>query len=258
MFLFASGAIPRYADICEQAKNASNENCTTHNIAFVAIWHIGKFLEEHNGAVTAVATFFIAIFTVVLAVSTNKLWDEARENRKLTILSVNAAAASANASSRLAKASKRQLRAYLSVNTGIVIFQDEMKAQPFVVLPDCMNDGQTPAHEVSYNARADILPYPLPDDFNFPEKSEQAVVTSTAVVGPHRNFQLGAALDRFCDADEMNRILHGKSERLYVYGTVRYKDAFGNPRLTNFSQSYQWRSDGTPLGENTKHHNDAT
>jgi hypothetical protein len=176
----------------------------------------------------------------------------------LQIAATNAVGASANAANRLAKANERQLRAYLSVNVGTVIFQNETISQPFVVLPDCVNDGQTPAHEMSYNARANILPYPLPDDFDFPMKPEQAIITSSAVVGPHRSFQLGAALDRFCDADEVDNIRWGKYERLYVYGTVRYRDAFGEPRWTNFCQSYRWRPDGTPLGENTKQHNDAT
>jgi hypothetical protein len=37
-----------------------------------ALTAVGDFLETHNGAVTAVATIFIAIFTVVLAVVTNR------------------------------------------------------------------------------------------------------------------------------------------------------------------------------------------
>lgn len=256
--LFANGAIPTHGEICEQAKGTGRENCATYNMALFFWLQIGKFFDDHGGAVSAISTIVIAVFTWRLWYSTDKLWREAQENRSLTALSVNAAGVSANAASRLAKATERQLRAYIGVHTGVVILQDEMKAQPFVVLPDCINDGQTPAYEMSYNARVDILPYPLPDDFGFPMKPEQAAVTSTAVVGPHKPYQLGAKLDRFCDADELNRIGYGKSERLYIYGTVRYKDAFGEQRWTNFSQSYQWRSDGTPLGENTKHHNDAT
>jgi hypothetical protein len=215
-------------------------------------------LYDYRDAVTAVATIFIAFFTLTLWRSTDKLWKEAKDSRSLTLLTVNAAATSANAASRLAKATERQLRAYISVRTERVVEQNEDFGQPFVVLPDCTNDGQTPAHDVCYNARADVLPYPLPDDFDFPMKPEQAAITSTAVVGPRGSFQIGAVLDRFCDRNEIGQLIHGKTRRLYCYGTVRYRDAFGEIRHTNFCQSIQLRSDGTPLGENTKHHNDAT
>jgi hypothetical protein len=214
-------------------------------------------LYEYRDAVSAIATVLIAFFTLTLWRSTDKLWREASDARSLTLLSVNAAGTSANAASRLAKATERQLRAYISVSTGTVIFQDD-PLQPFVVLPDCINDGQTPAYAMSYNMRVDVLPYPLPDNFGFPMRQEQAVITSTAVVTPRRTFQLGASLDRFLDQDEISQIMHGKELRLYGYGTVRYSDAFGESRYTNFSQSYVWKRDGTPLGENTKHHNDAT
>lgn len=152
----------------------------------------------------------------------------------------------------------RQLRAYLCVNTDVVIFQDDTIQQRFVVLPELINAGQTPAHNVFYNGRADVLPYPLPDNFAFPMTAEQKAVTSAGQIGPGQKVKLGAAVDRLYASAEVEDIRRAVEKRLYMYGTVYYVDALGDHQTTNFCQSYRWRPDGQPLSENTRHHNDAT
>src|ERR1700730_2544039 len=47
------------------------------------IIEVGAFFEAHDGAVTAVATIFIAIFTVVLSIVTNRQARLTRESIKI-------------------------------------------------------------------------------------------------------------------------------------------------------------------------------
>lgn len=54
------------------------------------VGYVGEFLETHNGAVTAIATVFIAAFTIVLALVTNR-------QAKLTKITAEAAKLSAEA-----------------------------------------------------------------------------------------------------------------------------------------------------------------
>jgi hypothetical protein len=62
----------------------------------------------------------------------------------------------------------RQLRAYLCVNFYGAIFQNREQEFPrFEVRLQLVNVGPTPRYKVSYKARADVLPFPLPDDFSF-------------------------------------------------------------------------------------------
>ena len=44
-------------------------------MAIYWLQNASNWLESHNGAITAIATIFIAIFTTALAVSTKRLWE---------------------------------------------------------------------------------------------------------------------------------------------------------------------------------------
>src|SRR6266566_3435977 len=66
----------------------------------------------------------------------------------------------------------QQMRAYLCVIIGSGIYQDRPNKLKFEAKPTLVNAGHTPAHKVSYRAKAAILPVPLPDDFAFPLPDE--------------------------------------------------------------------------------------
>src|SRR5574337_603610 len=81
--------------------------------------------------------------------------------------------------------SAQQMRAYLSVNIGVAIYQERDKGLKFEAKPLILNTGHTPAHKVSYRAKAGILSVPLPDDFSFPLDEK---VIGAAVLGPQQHF----------------------------------------------------------------------
>lgn len=234
---------------------------------------VGKWVEVHNGFVSAAATVVIAAFTVTLWLTNRKLWKASQAQSMAMEQSINEAARSANAMQRVARsletstnaavenvaifkdARERQLRAYIAVGLLAVINQDNSTNYHFEVREWLANTGPTPAQDVSYKAHADILPFPLPDDFPFP--LPDATVNSAGTVYWQQKFTMSAFLERMLSDEEIAEIKGAVTRRLYVYGTVNYRDAFGNNRYTNFCHSIVWLKDGTPMGHNTKYHNDA-
>lgn len=57
---------PEYVKYCYE-KQGGYEECASYHIALVAFWQIGKGLNWLSPAVTAIATGFIAWFTIVLS-----------------------------------------------------------------------------------------------------------------------------------------------------------------------------------------------
>jgi hypothetical protein len=96
-----------------------------------------------------------------------------------------------------------------------------------------LNDGQTPAYQVTTCSWVDLRPFPhLPNGvFTGPMATGPI---SKSVIHPKcaiRN-KTGTAVPLTQDA--VAAIATGDSMRLYVYGHTNYKDAFGHDRLTNF------------------------
>jgi hypothetical protein len=69
------GAIPNEAQYCSENQQTKQEDCATYNIALIAFWKIGEFLEKASDAITALASVAIALFTWTLYRTTNKLWE---------------------------------------------------------------------------------------------------------------------------------------------------------------------------------------
>ncbi|SRR5579885_62145 len=70
---------PEYAKYCE-ANNSQNHYCTAYTIAV----SFGHFVEDHNGAISALATFAIAVFTLTLYITS-------REQGRLALQSIQLA-----------------------------------------------------------------------------------------------------------------------------------------------------------------------
>lgn len=151
--------------------------------------------------------------------------------------------------------SAQQMRAYLSVNIGVAIYQERDKGLKFEAKPLILNTGHTPAHKVSYRAKAGILSVPLPDDFSFPLDEK---VIGAAVLGPQQHFIINAVVDELCDDAEVDDIKKSKGKGLYMWGIVTYEDVFGGGRKTRFCHQVTWRPDGKIWGYCTTDHNDAT
>jgi hypothetical protein len=149
---------------------------------------------------------------------------------------------------------QREMRAYcVPIYVGLVHQDATFRFEPRLQL---LNTGRTPAYDVSYRANADVLPFPLPDDFDFPHPDFPA--QSNATLGTAQTFTMAAAIPNRLSDEEIETIKIGVSHRIYIWGTAFYRDAFGADRHTHFCQSIVWFADrATTTGNFTKRHNDA-
>jgi hypothetical protein len=151
-----------------------------------------------------------------------------------------------------------QMRAYLSVSIGVGLYQDRLSDIKFEVKPTLANSGHTPAHKVSYWARAAVLPVPLPEDFQFPTMESEA---QSYVLGPGQLFVINAIVDDYEPDTEVENIKHGIGKSPYIWGIVSYTDVFGDSHITKFCHSIYWvgpRENETINGYYAKKHNEAT
>jgi hypothetical protein len=131
-----------------------------------------------------------------------------------------------------------QMRAYLAVVVFQAIYQERDKQLRFEVKPLIVNTGHTPAHNVRYHAKADILPLQLPDDFDFSLTALPWVGGS--VIGAQHNAIMSAVVDRYVDDNEIASIKRGTGTALRIWGQVLYQDVFGEEHFTNFHQILNW------------------
>lgn len=243
----------------------------------------GDFLERHNGAISAISTIFVAFFTYTLWRATTRLWRSSqRQARNLEssiidagrsatameqvseALAQTAASAAENTqlvremSERQARIAALQSRAYLSVQFGTVIPQDNNTGYRFEPRMLIINNGHTPAYRVRHRIASNVLPFPsLPTDFEFP-LPETHPKASIGTLGPEQRFIIQAVVPHLCSDAEIAQIRNGIDRRIYVWGTVLYEDAFRIEHSTNFSQSIIWLTDGNLMSFNTPRHNDAS
>jgi hypothetical protein len=238
------------------------------------------FVAKNEALFNVVSTAITAIFTVVLATSTIFLWKETRDLRDFAqvqsadmkdsikeagraasamqnvAIAVDANAKASNESLLLFKAANiRQMRAYLTLGLGSVILQNSDTNYRFEVRMLLQNVGNTPAYRVRSNTFVRLLPSPLPLDFKIPDFNE--TLSGASVMGPHQNNIITGIADRIYSDDEVHEIEFGNSKHLYVYGQVKYKDAFETERETTFCQAILWLKNNTFMSLNTQDFNDA-
>lgn len=253
---------------------------------------IEGWMDEHAGTIGAVATLFVAMFTLAVWRATGRLWllaefqlaefrrslDESRRiaderGTQIGIAAVEAgraAIAMQGVAGIMAEAGQtaagmaedqrefwqRQARAYLSVTFGGMVPQHEASNTRFEPRMSLTNSGRTPAYKVQYFGNCDLLPVPLPSDFEFP-LPEVLQDGGLGTLGPRQNFIIGAAAPRLYSASEIAEIKLGVPMRLYAWGRVVYEDAFGISRFVNFCQGFFWLDNGNIMGLNTSRHNDS-
>jgi hypothetical protein len=239
-----------------------------------------KFLERHERIFNVLSTTVTALFTVILATSTVLLWKETKDLRNFAeeqsadmkasiteaaraatamqnvAASVAASAEEANQSLVVYKdANVRQMRAYLAVGLGAVIRQDPNTNYKFEVRMTLQNVGNTPAYKVVSNTHLDVLTFPLPREFEIPKFDEK--LSSPGFIGPHQSYIItGFASQIYSDAD-VHEIEFGNTKRLYIYGIVKYEDAFGVNRQLTFCQAVLFLKNNTFMSLNTPNLNDA-
>ncbi len=185
---------------------------------------------------------------------------DAKEAAEAATIGAAAAKESADATTSIAsileRNGKKQMRAYLTVITGSCFKQDREKNTRYEIRIFVKNTGFTPAHAVSCRMKADIFPYPLPEDIDL---SLPIVINETGgyIASGQNNF-FTTWLSDFIDDQTITDITNINGKALYVYGTIKYKDAFGDSHHTNFCQFALWDSGGNYSTMNAHRNNDAT
>jgi len=175
-------------------------------------------------------TFWLMIFTAVLgatAVFQLKALGRAEQiSSDAAKAAKDAAVATRDAVTLARETSQRQLRAYVSV-TGATItnFGSE---QPVQAAVDIQNTGQTPAYKMTgktlITTREFPISNPLPD---------MQVDNAAMDLGPGAVFTLRIGTARPLTAQE-NATVRAGTLAIYVYGVIRYEDAFGVHHETAF------------------------
>src|SRR6266852_2686897 len=109
----------------------------------------------------------------------------------------------------------QQMRAYICVVIGSAIYQERTKNLKFQAVPSIVNAGLTPAHKVSFQADAAILPTPLPEDFTFPLPDNPG---GTSIIGPRQNITVSPVVKDFVDDTSVEAIKSGPGKGLYTGG----------------------------------------
>lgn len=227
-----------------------------------------SLIDRHNGFFAAVAALFVAGFTGTFWRSTEKLWAASIGQGDAMERSIAEAEKSAKAMSSVAEfmaknverlketvsglnqsvdANKRIVRAYLTIGVGDFYEQDVSKNAPLQFHPVVLNTGNTPALDVIYNGRVVFRDYPPGPNFDFtmlPINEERSAITVGSRQFPPPAIPVHA--DRWFTDEEMAEAKQARTKRLYVFGTVTYKDVFGVPHYTDFCQSVTWSIQGRP------------
>jgi hypothetical protein len=161
-------------------------------------------------------------------------------------------------------------RAYLSAAFQTAIYQDADHI--FEVQTTIANRGNTPAYNVTFRATVDVVPFPIPDDFDFPLPASTAG-GSVSFIAPGLTKFITRGLAYRVPDNDIDAIKHGAPPRcLLMWGMVNYEDAFKQDRFLKFAFIVSWvdwlpgkdkDKDGNPMppkivSHDTTHHNEAS
>jgi hypothetical protein len=188
----------------------------------------------------AVFTFFLVLATIGLGIVAIVQINFLERAETISAQSAKAAKEAADAtrdSVNLAKdTAERQLRAYVYVlppPQGIPNAVADGLQRAVVAV---RNSGQTPAYQMQFRGNFGFGPYPAPTNPTFREGPYGGAM----VLNPATELTTGAVIsteEKFSQAD-LDSIVDGKTRRLYIFGSVIYKDAFGKDRVTEFCFAY--------------------
>lgn len=178
-----------------------------------ALHELVSALDAHNGIITAIATGFIAWFTLSLRQSTDKLWNAGE--RQIEIARQTALTAE--------RALTVVERAFIAISemriTTISQYYDTIivyRMDVFVV-----NSGRTPARNYICKSNLAVFDGEIPKDFRFPDRSHDDLFETGTTIGPQSrtHFRIDLFIQDAIDVYE------GRKNAL-VYGWLEYDDIF--------------------------------
>jgi hypothetical protein len=164
--------------------------------------------------------------------------------------------AAADSVATMKERTAQQMRAYVTVQVGSgATFQERNKNLYFEVRPHFLNIGATPARNVRFRARAEVLPLAALEDFKFPLDVPER---GGATLFPQQHFVASTMTDHFVPDQDVETIKATNGQGLIGWGHITYDDIFGESHETKFAILIQWMTDGSIFGHWAKNFNDAT
>lgn len=117
-----------------------------------------------------------------------------------------------------------QSRGYLTIAFESMVPQNPAAGLRFAPHMRLENRGSTPAYNIRFATSADVLPFPLADDFAFPLPAEPPYHSGT--IGPGLHKILSAVVPKQYTDTEAGQIESGSGQRIVAWGIVKYQDAF--------------------------------
>ena len=129
-----------------------------------------------------------------------------------------------------------------------------MRFEPRAII---VNRGNTPAYKVKFSVCADVVPFPLADDYPF-ELPEIPTGEAGSIIASTLNKIVSAVVPKTYSDSEAARIKAGIEARLVMWGHVTYEDAFGIARFVKFGFSYLYFEDGiNNMSDDIPRHNES-
>jgi hypothetical protein len=200
------------------------------------IWFRGLFDSE---TVIAAFTVILAISTIGLWRSTDKLWDAGERQIRLSRSTAAVQARNTRRQLKLSQsATERQLQAYLSIMKGR-IWDVEIGKKPTVKFR-IGNAGQTPAYNLWAEVSIGYATFPLPRGTRIIVQLQPTEEMSHVTISPGMCVWHGVGKPEPLAEVEFSEIAN-KRTAIYVFGKIRYTDAFGRGWLQNLRLMYTWR-----------------
>lgn len=133
--------------------------------------------------------------------------------------------------------SETQLRAYVAAEPG-PIYHVNAVGSPLVAYLVIRNTGQTPAYEVKRTIGISLLAPPVPPRRDLLGRVRR--VEGVLVLQPRAQNHILETLKRILTEGEVAKIISpgGEKLRIYVFGTITYKDVFGGEHFTHYCHMY--------------------
>ncbi|MGB7913455.1 MAG: hypothetical protein WCF59_14665 [Desulfobaccales bacterium] len=189
---------------------------------------VGRWIQAHNGFVSAAATVVIAAFTVTLWLTNRKLWkvtigllEVSHEHSRHMETSITIAKESADAAKKSAEVTENAMihsqrayvfiqRFYRQINAALNI------ADIYVVLE---NTGETPVKHMMCSFDYISFPSDIPPDFEFPDTGKPGY----GIIGRKATLDIRVLMPFTVFKDTFD-----KKYRTYIYGWVDYNDVLPN------------------------------
>lgn len=258
IFLLSSDIAAHY-EICEATKEGAKE-CASYNVLSYALHKLGAAIDAYNGVITAIATAFIAWFTLTLRRSTDKLWlagekqiEFLRESAESQSREMQASIAASQQTANAAMLAIGSERAWFTVERIPVGEASDGKigernfAQAVFARVFWKNTGRSPAVDPSLFITSVVIPFSSESVPIFMADWESQDAGNSPPIGPDSLATSGPTplVDAERDALFERRIA------MVVYSSIRYSDVF-SPGITRISEvCVRIRYDGSITDTNT-------